>query len=91
MQFKWNDAVCVDHYFSDSAAENGEDSSPDDPIYKAVLDSKSTDETLVRIQILLVLSTGYFGWLGYLQIASERVVIWSAVNSSFLLSQISLS
>ena len=54
----------MDHYFSDSAAENSEDSSPDDPIYRAVLDSKSTDETLVRIQILLVLSTGYFGWLG---------------------------
>jgi len=45
---KWNDAACVNEYFSDSRSEIQEDKWSDDPIYKAVLDSKSADETLVR-------------------------------------------
>ncbi|KAM0061412.1 putative aluminum-activated malate transporter [Helianthus debilis subsp. tardiflorus] len=41
--------ACVDEYFSDREADVGKDKSMEDPIYenyKAVLDSKSTDETL---------------------------------------------
>ncbi|KAI7748054.1 hypothetical protein M8C21_026754 [Ambrosia artemisiifolia] len=41
--------ACVDEYFSDREADAGKDKSIEDPIYenyKAVLDSKSTDETL---------------------------------------------
>ncbi|XP_024986710.1 aluminum-activated malate transporter 12-like [Cynara cardunculus var. scolymus] len=42
-------AACVDEYFSDGEPDAGKDKSIEDPIYenyKAVLDSKSTDETL---------------------------------------------
>lgn len=42
-------AACVDEYFSDGEPDGGKDKSMEDPIYenyKAVLDSKSTDETL---------------------------------------------
>ena len=46
-----NHAVCVREYFYDSATEATEDDdSSEDPIYegyKAVLDSKANDETLV--------------------------------------------
>lgn len=44
-------AACVDEYFKDSEIDQGsKDNSLEDPIYtgyKAVLDSKSIDETLV--------------------------------------------
>lgn len=45
-----NGTVCVTRYFYDSANAANEDESCDDPIYegyKAVLDCKSKDETLV--------------------------------------------
>lgn len=45
-----NPAVCVMEYFYDSEKEATQDDSSEDPIYegyKAVLDSKAKDETLV--------------------------------------------
>lgn len=45
-----NHAVCVMEYFYDSAKQASEDDSSEDPVYegyKAVLDSKAKDETLV--------------------------------------------
>lgn len=45
-----DDAACVDEYFNDAEKEVAQDKSLEDPIYKgykAVLDSKSIDETLV--------------------------------------------
>lgn len=45
-----NFAACVKEYFNENNIEINEDESSEDPIYegyKAVLDSKSTDETLV--------------------------------------------
>ena len=44
-------AACVKEYFSEEEKDMAEDKSLEDPIYKgykAVLDSKSNDETLVR-------------------------------------------
>lgn len=49
-------AACVQQYFSDSNSEDiEEDNLADDPIYKEILDSKSADEALVRMHIVLVL------------------------------------
>jgi len=46
-----NFAACVNEYFVDPSIEETEKQSSEDPIYegyKAVLDSKSKDEALVR-------------------------------------------
>lgn len=54
-----NDAACVNEYFNDSEIKENQDKSSEDPIYKgykAVLDSKSTDETLVSSCFINVLS-----------------------------------
>ena len=54
-----NGAVCVNEYFNDYEIKENQDKSSEDPIYKgykAVLDSKSTDETLVSSCFINVLS-----------------------------------
>ena len=49
----WNIAACVNEYFYGEIEVSGDIKSSEGPIYKgykAVLDSKSTDETLVSYQ-----------------------------------------
>lgn len=74
-----NDAACVNEYFDDSDTKEKQERSSEDPIYKgykAVLDSKSTDETLVSS---LLVSLMY-----YLNLALQYC-LWLIVTINFVL------
>jgi len=53
----WNTAACVNEYFNGEVEVSRDIKSSEGPIYKgyrAVLDSKSTDETLVSYQCYFI-------------------------------------